>query len=58
MARRVEAKVCLGRVRGRQRLGWMDGMKVALGNKLMTVEAAPPPERSERVKSSGTYVTE
>ena len=35
MARRV-----LGRVRGRQRLGWMDGVKVALGNRGMTVEAA------------------
>ena len=29
-----------GRVRGRQRLGWMDGVKVALGNRGMTVEAA------------------
>ena len=29
-----------GRVRGRPRLGWMDGMKVALGNRGMTVEAA------------------
>ena len=32
MARRVLiAEVSGGRVRGRQRLGWMDGMKVALG---------------------------
>ena len=29
-----------GRVRGRQRLGWMDGVKVALGNRGMTVKAA------------------
>ena len=29
-----------GRVRGRPRLGWMDGVKVALGNRGMTVEAA------------------
>ena len=29
-----------GRVRGRPRFGWMDGMKVALGNRGMTVEAA------------------
>ena len=28
------------RVRGRPRLGWMDGVKVALGNSGMTVEAA------------------
>ena len=28
------------RVRGRPRLGWMDGVKVALGNRGMTVEAA------------------
>ena len=31
---------CGGRVRGRPRLGWMDGVKVALGNRGMTVEAA------------------
>ena len=41
MARRVlMAEVSGGRVRGRQRLGWMDGLKVALGNRGMTVEAA------------------
>ena len=41
MARRVlMAKVSEGRVRGRTRLGWMDGVKVALGNRGMTVEAA------------------
>ena len=28
-----------GRVRGRPRLGWMGGVKVALGNRGMTVEA-------------------
>ena len=40
MARRVMmGKVSGGRVRGRQRLGWMDGVKVALGNRGMTVEA-------------------
>ena len=34
MARRVlMAEVSGGRVRGRPRLGWMDGVKVALGNK-------------------------
>ena len=41
MARRVfMAKVSGGWVRGRLRLGWMDGVKVALGNRGMTVEAA------------------
>ena len=41
MARRVlTAKVSGGWVRGRLRLGWMDGVKVALGNRGMTVEAA------------------
>ena len=60
MARRVlMAEVSGGRVRGRQRLGWMDGVKVALGNEGLTVEAAASKrERSERVESPGTYVTE
>ena len=41
MDRRVlMAEVCGGRVRGRPRLGWMDGVKVALGNRGMTVLAA------------------
>ena len=39
MVRRVlMAEVSGGRVRGRPRLGWMDGVKVALGNRGMTVE--------------------
>ena len=41
MTRRVlMAGVSGGRVRGRLRLGWMDGAKVALGSRGMTVEAA------------------
>ena len=41
MARRVlMAKVSGAWIRGRLRLGLMDGVKVALGNKGMTVEAA------------------
>ena len=41
MARRVlMAEVSGGRVRERPRLGWMDGVKLALGNRGMTVEAA------------------
>ena len=31
------AEVSWGRVRGRPRLGWTDGVKVALGNRGMTV---------------------
>ena len=41
MARRVLiAEVSGGRVRGSPTLGWMDGVKVAFGNRGMTVEAA------------------
>ena len=41
MARRVlMAEVSGRRVRGRPRLGWMDGVKVALGNRGMTVDSA------------------
>ena len=41
MARRVlMVEVSGGRVRGRPRLGWMDDVKVAFGNRRMTVEAA------------------
>ena len=40
----------------RPKLSWMDGVKVALGNRGMTVEAAR--QRSERVESPGTYITE
>ena len=42
IARKVlMALVSDGRVRGRLRLGWMDGVKVALGNRGMTVERPP-----------------
>ena len=41
MARRLlMAEVSGGRVRGRPWLGWIGGVKVALGNRGMTVEAA------------------
>ena len=40
MARRVLAEVSGGQVRGRPRLDWMDGMKMALGRIWMTVKAA------------------
>ena len=40
-ARRIlMAEVRGGRVRGRLRLGWMDGVKVSLGNRGMTVKAS------------------
>ena len=41
MARRVlMAEVTGGRGLGRQRLGWMDGLKVALGTRGNSMEAA------------------
>ena len=41
MARRVlMAEVSEGREQGRPRLGWMDRVKVAIGNSGMTAEAA------------------
>ena len=56
-ARRVlMAEVSGGRVRERPRLGWMDGVKVALGNRGMTVGTMR--ERPKRVEGPGTYVTE
>ena len=40
MARRVLMAKVSGRwVRGRQRFSWTDGVKVALGNRVMMVEA-------------------
>ena len=62
MARRaLKAEVSGGRVRGRPRLGWMDAVKVALGNRGMTVEAAHQyaKDRKEwRAPGPGTYLTE
>ena len=41
MARRVlTAEVSGVRIRGRQRLGWMDGVKMAVGIREMTMEGA------------------
>ena len=60
MARRaLMAEISGGWVRGRPRLGWMDGVKVALGNRGMTVEAAPQcaKDRKEGRAIYGTYVT-
>ena len=37
--RLLMTEVSGGREQGRPRLGWMDGVKVALGNRGMTVEA-------------------
>ena len=34
------ADVTGGRVRGRSRLSWMDGVKIVLGGRGMTIEAA------------------
>ena len=51
MARRVlMAEVSGGRVRGSGRLGWMDGVKVTLGNRAMTVEVR---DNARKVGKSG-----
>ena len=51
LARRVlMAEVSDGRVRGRPRLAWMDGVKVALGSRVMTVEAARHFARAQILK--------
>ena len=65
MARRVlMTDVSGGRVRGRQRFGWMDGMKMALGSKEeveadglgMTVTLRNNAQKIGRVKSPGAHV--
>ena len=49
MARRMlMTEVSGGRVRGRPRLGWMDGVKVALGNRGMMVEAERQCEKDRK----------
>ena len=59
MARMVlMAEVSGGRVRGRSRLGWMDSVKVALGNRSDGGGCESMRERSEKVESPGTYLTE
>ena len=55
--RMLMAKVSGGWVRGRPRLGWMNGVKVALGKRGMMVEAARQCTK-DRVESPGTYVIE
>ena len=53
------AKVSGGGVRSRPRLGWMDGVKVALGNRGMAVEAARHYAKIiKKNESPGAYVTE
>ena len=49
MDRRVlMAEVSGGLVRGRPRLGWIDGVMVAIGNRGMTVEAARQCEKDRK----------
>ena len=47
MARRLIVEVEGGYGRSRQRLGWMDGVKVGSGSRGMTVEAARPNNTNE-----------
>ena len=49
------ADVSAGQVRGRQWLGWMDGVTVAFGGIGMTVEAARQWAK-DRKESPGAYV--
>ena len=57
MARRVlMEEVSRGRVRGRPRLGWMDSMKVALGSRGMTVEAADNTQKIGKSGNPGAHV--
>ena len=61
MARRVlMAEVSGGRVRGRPRLGWMDGVMVALGNRGITLKTTRQclKDRKQWKAIAGTYVTE
>ena len=51
--RALMTEVSGGRLRGRPRLGWMDGVKVALGYR-GSRGCASMSERSERVESPGT----
>ena len=56
MARRVlKTEVSGGRVRYRPRFSWMDGVKVVLGNRGMTVEAAR--QRAKDQKSREPWYT-
>ena len=57
LARRVlMAEVGGGRVRGRPRLGWMDGVKVALGNRGVTVEAARQCAKDRKERRAKVHV--
>ena len=60
MARRVlMVEVSGGRVQGKQRFGWMDVVKVALGNRGMTVRVRSNPRKiGKSGESTGTYATE
>ena len=59
MARRVlMAEVSGRRVQGRPMLGWMDSVKVALGNRNDGGGCSTMRKRPERVESPGTYVIE
>ena len=51
------AEVSEGRVRGRPRLGWMDGVKLSLGNRGVTVDAVRQYTK-DRKERRGAYVTE
>ena len=57
MARRVlMGEVSEGRVRGIPRLGWMDDVKVALGSRGMTMEAARQCAKDRKAWGALVYI--
>ena len=54
------SEVSEGRVRGRPRLGWMDGLQMALGNRGVTVDVVRQytKDRKEQRALVHAYVTE
>ena len=57
MARRVlMAEISGGRVLGRPRLGWMDSVKVAFGNRAMTVEAGRQCAKDRKERRALVYM--
>ena len=54
----VDGEVSGGRVRGRPRLGWMNGVKVDLSNREMTVEAARQCSKDRKEWRAQVYISE
>ena len=50
------AELSVGRVRGRPTLGWMDGVKVTLGNRETTVEAPRQCPKDQKEHGEPWYI--